>query len=60
MLPQKIKKCTSKCKFLIMKGINESYVPFFNDYTSIGVNLDKSKAMRYYNLDEIGLRPSCI
>jgi hypothetical protein len=31
----------------------KNYAPFFNEFTSISVNLVESEAMKFYNLDEI-------
>ena len=44
---------------LIVKRIYKNYAPLFNKFTSISVNLDESEAMKFYNLDEIELGPSC-
>ena len=45
---------------LNVKRIYKKYAPFFNEFISISVNMDESEAMKFYNMDETELGPSCI
>jgi hypothetical protein len=40
---------------VVVNGIFEKHAPLFNEFTLISVNLDESKALESYNLDEIDI-----
>ena len=54
------KKYTSKCQLLTVERVYINYAPLFNEIALVSANLDKTKAMRFYNLDEIEFTASCI
>ena len=45
---------------LIVRIIYTNYAPLLDELTSISVNVHENKSMKFYDLDEIELGPSCI
>jgi hypothetical protein len=59
--PSKMRpKYISECYLLIVRIIYTNYAPLLDELTSISVNVHENKSMKFYDLDEIELGPSCI